>query len=129
MLKLIIGKAGTGKTSAINQEICVSVLARKGKRILIVPEQYSHEAERELCRVCGDTLSRYAEVLSFTGLARKSASAVGGLAVSYLDEGGRALCMAQAMKIVGSRLSYFRSAVSRPELQNMLPENRLRSCM
>ena len=120
MLKLIIGKAGTGKTSAINQEICASVLARKGKRILIVPEQYSHEAERELCRVCGDTLSRYAEVLSFTGLARKSASAVGGLAVSYLDEGGRALCMAQAMKIVGSRLSYFRSAVSRPELQNML---------
>ena len=120
MLKLIIGKAGSGKTSAVHQEICAAVRARQGSRLLIVPEQYSHEAERELCRVCGDTLSRYAEVLSFTGLARKAASALGGLAVSYLDEGGRTLCMAQTMKTVGSALSVFRNAASKPELQSRL---------
>ena len=43
-----------------------------------MPEQYSHEAERELCSVCGDSLSLYGEVLSFTGLARKLSGAFGG---------------------------------------------------
>ena len=33
----------------------------------------SHETERALCRVAGDTASRYAEVLSFTRLARRAA--------------------------------------------------------
>ncbi len=120
MLRLITGKAGVGKTAMINEEIRDAVLRREGGRLLIVPEQYSHEAERELCRVCGDTLSLYAEVLSFTGFARKISTELGGIAVPYLDDGGRTLCMAQAMKNVGARLSVFRNAVSRPELQNSL---------
>ena len=35
-------------------------------------------AERELCRACGDSMSLYAEVMSFTGLARRIASQQGG---------------------------------------------------
>ena len=53
MLKLMIGKAGTGKTAAVINEIKQAVDDRKPGRILLVPEQYSHEAERELCRRCG----------------------------------------------------------------------------
>ena len=71
MLRLIIGKAGTGKTAAVIGELRRAVQARHGGQILLVPEQYSHEAERELCAACGDSLSLYAEVLSFTGLARR----------------------------------------------------------
>ena len=67
MLRFIIGKAGTGKTAAIYEELRRAVEARRRGRILLVPEQYSHEAERELCRICGDSLSLTAEVLSFTG--------------------------------------------------------------
>ena len=74
MLRLITGKAGSGKTAAINREIRQAVEQRRGGRLLIVPEQYSHEAERELCRTCGDALSLYAEVLSFTGLSRRVAA-------------------------------------------------------
>ena len=120
MLRIITGKARSGKTAAIYSEIQQAVLAKQGGRILLVPEQYSHEAERELCEVCGDTLSLYAEVLSFTGLARKVASALGGISVTYLDDGGRTLCMAQAMKLIGARLEVFRNAASKPELQRML---------
>ena len=69
MLRLIIGGAGVGKTSAVIEEICNAVHRGEGRRFLIVPEQYSHEAERELSLRCGDTLSLYAEVFSFTGLA------------------------------------------------------------
>ena len=58
MLTLITGKAGTGKTSAVIEEINEAVGRHEGQRMLIVPEQYSHEAERELGRVCGDSVSR-----------------------------------------------------------------------
>ena len=69
MLRLIIGPAGSGKTAALTAEIKENMALGIAGSMLIVPEQYSHEAERELCAVCGDALSLYAEVLSFTGLA------------------------------------------------------------
>lgn len=87
MLRLIIGRAGTGKTAAVIKEIARSVALGQGGRILIVPEQYSHEAERELCAACGDRLSLYGEVLSFTGLARRVEATVGGGAAGIWTRG------------------------------------------
>ena len=56
MLKIFYGAAGTGKSAAIMDEIRRS--EGSGVRcVLLVPEHYSHEAERELCSVCGDGLS------------------------------------------------------------------------
>ena len=120
MLRLIIGKAGTGKTAAVIDEIRQAVEAQQPGRILLVPEQYSHEAERELCRCCGDSLSRYAEVFSFTGLARRLASQLGGNGLPYLDKGGRLLCMALALKDLGPRLKVYPAAGRRAEMQAML---------
>ena len=88
--------------------------------ILLVPEQYSHEAERELCRVCGDRLSLYAEVLSFSGLARSLETRRGGAAAPWLDQGGRMLCMALALQGVGARLKVYGAAQRRAEMQAML---------
>ncbi len=104
MLRLIYGTAGTGKTSAIIGEIRDAVSRGLGRRLLIVPEQYSHEAERELCAACGDSLSLYGEVLSFTGLARRLRAQLGGGAGLSLDKGGRLLCMALALDRVAPRL-------------------------
>lgn len=120
MLRLIIGKAGTGKTTAVMNEICEAVKSCEGGKMLIVPEQYSHEAERELCRVCGDSLSLYAEVFSFTGLARRIMTRQGGGAAPYLDKGGRLLCMVLALKSIGSRLRLYGAAARKAELQAML---------
>lgn len=120
MLTLILGKAGAGKTSAIIEEIRAAVERREGGRMMIVPEQYSHEAERELCRVCGDTMSQFAEVFSFTGLGRRLKSLLGGNAAKYLDKGGRLLCMALAAGSVGSRLRVYSAAAHKSELQSLL---------
>ena len=65
MLRLILGRAGTGKTALLFSEIAQRCARRQSGSFLIVPEQYSHEAERELAQRCGDTASLYAEVLSF----------------------------------------------------------------
>ena len=120
MVRLILGRAGSGKTARVFDEIAGIIRAREGGVVLLVPEQYSHEAERELCRVCGDRLSLYAEVLSFTGLARSVARKQGGTAAPWLDKGGRLLCMALAMKNVGSRLKVYSAARHRAEMQSLL---------
>ncbi|MBR1457643.1 MAG: ATP-dependent nuclease subunit B, partial [Oscillospiraceae bacterium] len=120
MLRLIVGKAGAGKTAAVMEEIRRAVEQRRGGVMLLVPEQYSHEAERELCRRCGDSLSLYAEVFSFTGLARRVMAQQGGGAADYLDKGGRLLCMALALGEVGSRLKIYGAARYKAELQAML---------
>ena len=120
MLRTIIGRAGTGKTAAIYREIRAAVERGDEGYRLLVPEQYSHEAERELCRICGDSLSLTAEVFSFTGLARRIAQERGGLAAPLLDKGGRLLCMALALDAAAPRLKLYKGGARRAELQSLL---------
>ena len=86
MLKLILGRAGSGKTTKVLERICQNGQARP--QVLMVPEQQSHEAERALCRMGGDGVSRYAEVLSFSRLANRVFQTAGGLGEEELDAGG-----------------------------------------
>ncbi len=105
MLKLILGRARTGKTSQI-----MSAIARAGKhrpQVLIVPEQDSHEMERLLCATCGAASSQYAEVLSFTRLANRVFRQAGGLAEPTLDAGGRLLLMCLAVNAVQDSLQVY----------------------
>ena len=120
MLRIFYGKAGTGKSTAAMAEIMQAVKNGRGGYIFLVPEQYSHDAERELCAMCGDSMSMYAEVLSFTGLARRLNAELGGGAEQYLDKGGRLLCMALAADGLYSRLRVYSAARRKPELQSML---------
>ena len=46
-------------------------------QILLVPEHASHQAEVDLCRTCGDSASRFAEVLSFRRLSDRVLSITG----------------------------------------------------
>lgn len=119
MLRIFGGRAGTGKTAAVMNEIKAAGEDLK-HCILIVPEQYSHEAERELCSVCGDSLSLYGEVLSFTGLDRRIASEYGGGDAAMLDKGGKLLCMALAADGLSSRLKVYGAAPKRAELLSSL---------
>ena len=71
MLKLLLGEDRQAGLEQIISIMCMQAPVGTGKNILIVPEQYSFEAERALCRRGGDSVSRYAEVLSFTRLASR----------------------------------------------------------
>ena len=52
MLELILGRAGSGKTAGVMR--AMGGLFENGRgSIMIVPEQYSHDAERQLCAECG----------------------------------------------------------------------------
>ena len=113
MLKLLLGRAGSGKT-----ETLLRTMAERGPerpQLLIVPEQHSHDMERRLCEVGGSRVSQYAEVLSFTRLANRVFSVCGGLAEPALDPGGRLLLMCAALKGVADRLKVYGRPSRRPE--------------
>lgn len=112
MLKLILGRSGCGKTTTVLRRLCAD--ADSGPQILLVPEQQSHEAERSLCRVGGNGVSLYAEVLSFTRLAHRIFLSAGGLGEEELDGGGRVLLMYQAVKAVSSQLTALGRVSCRP---------------
>ncbi|MCD7947945.1 MAG: PD-(D/E)XK nuclease family protein [Oscillospiraceae bacterium] len=90
-------------------------------QIVIVPEQYSHDTERALCRKGGSAVSQYAEVLSFSRLAGRVFAVSGGLAVETLDQGGRTLLMRLAVQSVSDQLRIFSATSRKPAfLQGML---------
>lgn len=120
MLRLILGRAKSGKTAAVMEEIRARVNTGEEGTVLLVPEQYSHEAETELLRVCGDGLSLGAEVLSFTRLAARVEAEQGRGGRRALDKGGRLLCLVRALDAVGSRLRVFGGARRQTALQQSL---------
>ncbi len=115
MLNLIIGKDWLANRDEIFRRIAEDVHSRKENRILIVPELISHESERLLCAVAGDTASRYAEVLSFTRLTRRVSDYIGMATYPCLDNGGRIVAMASVSRQLSSRLKAYAAMETRPE--------------
>lgn len=115
MLQLLLGCDWTANRDEVLCRIAKDVHERKGNRILIVPELISHETERRLCSAAGDTASRYAEVLSFTRLARRVADSMGNAAVDCLDNGGRVVAMASAARQLSSKLKAYAAVETKPE--------------
>lgn len=108
-----------------NRNYCLEMLKKnvqkgQGHHILLVPEQFSHDYERRLCAVFGDTISRYAEVLSFSRLANRVFSINGGIAVPTLDGGGRLLAMAAAVQQLRPQLKSYAAAGAKPEFLSAL---------
>lgn len=121
MLNLVLGRAGTGKTEYALYDFCKKMEAGEKELLLIVPEQYSHDAERRLCEVCGDELSLHGEALSFTRLCNRVFLEL-GLQMDFLDSGGQMLVMHRAIESVASKLKVFGSKGMRVELLERMLE-------
>ena len=105
MLTIWIGRAGSGKSARV-----LETMGREREnrpQIMLVPEHTSHEAELDLCRACGPTASRNAEVLTFQSLATRVLSETGGLAEVTLDNGGKLLTMRRCLQELHSNLKVF----------------------
>ena len=87
MLRILLGRARTGKSARVLEEI--RALGDSSQQILLVPEHASHVAEVDVCRACGVTASRHAEVLTFKLLASRVLTLTGGAAEVTLDNGGK----------------------------------------
>lgn len=120
MLKILLGTNWIANRDALMQRLAGDIQQKKGNRILIVPELISHDTERRLCQVGGDAASRYAEVLSFSRLADRVADASGNRCRECIDNGGRIVAMASAVRQLHSRIKAYASVETRPEFLSAL---------
>ena len=120
MLELILGKDWTANRNEILNRIADDVKNRRGGRILMVPELISHDMERRLSTAAGDTASLYAEVVSFTRLARRVADSVPCALEPCLDNGGRVVAMASASRQLHSKLKAYAAVETKSEFLSEL---------
>ncbi|MFA9379848.1 MAG: PD-(D/E)XK nuclease family protein [Acetanaerobacterium sp.] len=107
MLKLILGRAGSGKTHRVREQLAQAVNGGYERVYLLVPEQFSFESERALYRELGAQKSLAVEVVSFTRLANLVFRAYGGLAKSYIDDCARRMLMSAALGELKDQLSVY----------------------
>jgi len=112
MVEVILAPGQRTLREAVLARVCAG---EDEGRLLLVPEQASHELERALCAAGGDGICLRAEVLSFTRLASRVFSLYGGVSRRTLDKGGRLIAMAQALEAVGSRLKLYGTSRRKPE--------------
>lgn len=111
MLHILMGRARTGKSERVLRRI--AALGDGSKQILLVPEHASHVAEMDVCRICGDTASRHAEVLTFKLLSSRVLGICGGSADVTLDNGGKLLTLQRALSELAPALKVYRRASQR----------------
>lgn len=130
MLHLLLGEDWIANRDVILNKMARDVEDCRSGSILLVPEQISHEAERRLCAVAGDKVSRYGEVLSFTRLASRVFAKVGGGARPALDSGGRMIAMAAAVEQLRAKIKVFAAISARPEFltQMLSAVDEFKSC-
>ena len=128
MFKLLLGRAGSGKTTAVLKRLCQE--GKERPQVLLVPEQQSHETERALCKVGGPQINLRAEVLSFSRLANRIFQAAGGLGEEELDAGGRLLLMHRAVRGAAPGLRVYGRPSKRPAFLSALiaTADELKSC-
>ena len=106
MLRILLGRARTGKSARVLEEI--RALGDSSQQILLVPEHASHVAEVDVCRACGVTASRHAEVLTFKLLASRVLTLTGGAAEVTLDNGGKLLLLQRVLVSLAPSLRVYR---------------------
>ena len=93
-LQIVFGRAGTGKTTYIFQDISKNIDNGR-KKYIITPEQFSFTAEKELLRSLQDESKDSAvinaEVLTFARMAHRVANEVGGSNKTVLSNCGKSM--------------------------------------
>lgn len=113
-LRFIIGRAGTGKTTLCMEEIIAQQNTGNKRQILIVPEQFTSQAERDLIEKTGQNAILTAEVLSFGRLAHRVFSKKGIGSLAPLGDVGKAMALRKILLQEKNNIAYFQSVMDKP---------------
>lgn len=110
-IRYLLGRAGSGKSHRVLQEIKQDLVANTEEQlILLVPEQFTLQAERDLIQKLHLPGIIKAEVLSFTRLARRVFSEVGGLTRILLNEQGKNMVLRKIIDEVARDLTIYKKS-------------------
>ena len=113
-LRFIIGRAGTGKTTLCMEEIIRQQNTENKRQVLIVPEQFTSQAERDLIEKTGQNAILTAEVLSFGRLAHRVFSRKGIGSRVPLGDIGKSMALRKILLQEKDNISYFQSVMDKP---------------
>ena len=113
-LRFIIGRAGTGKTTLCMEEIIRQQNTGTKRQVLIVPEQFTSQAERDLIEKTGQNAILTAEVLSFGRLAHRVFSKKGIGSRVPLGDIGKSMALRKILLQEKDHISYFQSVMDKP---------------
>ena len=103
MLKFIFGLPCSGKSYNCIQKI--KALSINGEQtVLLVPEQFSFESEKQILNALGDSFSLNTSVLSFSKLSDEVSRTVGGICARVLSDADRVIFMNKALTQVATEL-------------------------
>ncbi len=107
MLHLIIGRIGCGKTQRIYSEIEKRVDSGERDILLIVPEQYSFETEKNIVVQMGAEKADKVSVFSFTFLAKHLLKMFDNSVLPEINDSIRAVVMSLALEQVSDKLEMY----------------------
>lgn len=111
-LRFIYGRAGTGKSFFCFNDIKSRLEQGDDRRlILLVPEQFSLQAERNLIKTVGAEGILQAEVLSFRRMAYRVFNEVGGLTRPHINPAGKCMLLHRIMDDMKDELKIFSGAI------------------
>ena len=119
MLKLILSRSGYGKTYYVNNELKTRCEQNESGLVLLVPEQFSFESERDMLHLVGAAKLKKIEVLSFTRLCNNFFSKYGGKKKRSINTTGKIAMMETAVRLEIKRVRAQRR-VERPETESPL---------
>lgn len=114
-LKFIYGRAGSGKS-----HYCLNSIKKRIEEgcthplILLVPEQFSFQAEKNLIKAVGEEGVLKAQVLSFRRMAHVVFNEVGGLTRQHINNAGRSMLIHRIMEQNNDKLKVFGKAAKKP---------------
>ncbi|MGI5912697.1 MAG: helicase-exonuclease AddAB subunit AddB [Syntrophomonadaceae bacterium] len=121
--RFIIGRAGSGKSQYIYNEIKRHILDKNNCKhlLLLVPEQYTLQAERDFLDKTKLKGMMQLEVLSFTRLAKKILNEVGGSTQITISELGKKMVLRRILnELEGDLIVYKNSYRQRGFINELL---------
>lgn len=122
-LRFIYGRGGSGKS-----RFCLDDIKRKlekgfdNRLILLVPEQFSFEAEKNLLRALGDMGTFKTEVLSFKRMAHRVFNEVGGITHKRLNDSGKSMILYKILRERENDLKIFYKSSSKQGFIDIVSE-------
>lgn len=122
-IRYIVGRAGTGKTHLILEEIKKGLEREEEKKlILIVPEQFTLQAERDLIEKLQLPGIMDIEVLSFTRLAHRVLNEVGGITRIHINEQGKNMILRKIIDEGEKNLTIYKKTAQQDGFVEMFNE-------
>ncbi len=122
MLQFILGRASSGKTYVVTQKFVESI--KQGESpVLLVPEQFSFESEKNILDAIGDSAAQHVSVINFSRLCDEVERVVGGVCGESITDADRIILISRAIKLCRDSLLRFKKYANSSSFARLMIES------